>query len=103
MSQESPVHAGPEEKTWEDLLTTAPFFERITCLAITGKRSGGGGGWRYTDAPVHDRVVFVLKQKSWKKRKDEKDENMAQKYLNKIILVIFGLVLISIINHLLYF
>jgi len=32
MSQESPVHAGPEEKTWEDLLTTAPFFERITCL-----------------------------------------------------------------------
>jgi len=32
MSQESPVHAGPEEKTWEDLHTTVPFFKRITYL-----------------------------------------------------------------------
>ena len=121
MSQESPVHAGPEEKTWEDLLTTAPFFERITCLAITGKRSGGGGGWRYTDAPVrgtrsmigldssHEKIV-ALKHAADNNPVDNEtvpcrtgSVNLAPKYLYQIILVIFCLVLVSTINHLLYF
>ena len=80
MSQESSVHAGPEEKTmgrsshrgailqedylssgagWSDSSTAgttsgnpAAGTGSADALAIIAKRSGGGGGWRYTDAPV---------------------------------------------------
>ena len=110
-------------ETWEDLLTTLPFFERITCLAITGKRSGGGGGWRYTDAPVRGTrsmigLDHISRTRKLFRLKVPGDTNtvhfehvhcrtgfviLAPKYLYQILLVNYCLSLISFINHLLYF